>query len=641
MKRNIYIKNTPLQEAMLSFNQALNEAGFFKTGEEWVDVGHCLGRVTSRPVLSKRSSPHYQASAMDGIAVRAKDTYTASETTPVRIAESSYLMVDTGDYVPPPYDAVIMIEDVNFFGNEAEIIKAAVPWQHIRSVGEDLVAQDMIVPSSYPLGSYEIAALISAAVDKVAVFKQPVVGIIPTGTELVPTASPDLEPGKIVESNSYMLAALCQGWGAKTIRHSIVEDDWDKLLQAVREMEPQSDLLVICSGSSAGREDYTSAIIASLGRVLNHGLAIKPGKPAILGLIGENKPVIGVPGYPVSAQLVFTLFARPLIYRRQGLVVPEPEEMQCQLTRKIASPMGVDEFVYVNLAKLQDRYLAYPLSRGAGISSNLVRADGVIKISSGQEGINVGEYSQAVLMRPRHEIERSLVCMGSHDLCIDLLIDYLRRRHEIRLLSTNVGSMGGLMALMRGETHMAGIHLLDTEQGNYNISYVQRYLSGKNWRLINVARRQQGLIVKKGNPLGITGLAQLLDPGIRFINRQKGAGTRILLDYLLKRDGVDPAGINGYTREEYTHLAVAAAVKNDACDCGLGIMASARVMDLDFIPLAEEQYDLCILTDLIPEAWTELLLEALQSPDFQERLRKMGGYNLELSGQVLAANKLH
>jgi len=639
MKRNIYIKNTPLKEAIINFNQALDEVGYFHPAEEWIEVSQCLGRVTSRPVLSRRSSPHYQASAMDGIAVRAKDTFTASETTPVRLAESQYLMVDTGDYVPPPFDAVIMIEDVNFFGNEAEIVKAAVPWQHIRSVGEDLVAQDMIVPSSYPLGSYEIAALISAAVERVAVFRQPVVGIIPTGTELVAFASPDMEPGKIVESNSYMLQALCQQWGAKTIRHSIVEDDWDKLLQAVREVEPQCDLLVICSGSSAGREDYTSGIIDSLGTVLNHGLAIKPGKPAILGLIG-GKPVIGVPGYPISAQLVFTLFAKPLLYRKQGLVVPDTEELQCQLTRKIASPMGVDEFVYVNVAKIQDRYLAFPLSRGAGISSNLVRADGVITISSGQEGINAGDYSQVSLMRPKHEIELSLVCMGSHDLCIDLLIDYLRRRHKIRLLSTNVGSMGGLMALMRGETHMAGIHLLDTEQGNYNVSYVQRYLRGKNWRLINVARRQQGLIVKKGNPLNIRSLADLLNPDIRFINRQKGAGTRILLDYLLRQEGIEPTAINGYTREEYTHLAVAAAVKNDACDCGLGIMASARVMDLDFIPLAEEQYDLCMLTDLIPIEWVDMLMDALASADFREKLRKMGGYNLDLSGQIIADSLL-
>ena len=639
MKRNIYIKNTPLKEAIINFNQALDEIGYFCPAEEWIEVSQCLGRVTSRPVLSRRSSPHYQASAMDGIAVRAENTFAASETTPVRLAENQYLVVDTGDYVPPPFDAVIMIEDVNFFGNEAEIVKAAVPWQHIRSVGEDLVAQDMIVPSSYRLGSYEIAALISAAVERVAVFRQPVVGIIPTGTELVASASPDMEPGKIVESNSYMLEALCREWGARAIRHSIVEDDWDKLLQAVREVEPQCDLLVICSGSSAGREDYTSAVIDHLGTVLNHGLAIKPGKPAILGLIG-GKPVIGVPGYPVSAQLVFTLFAKPLLYRKQGLVVPDDEKLPCQLTRKIASPMGVDEFVYVNVAKIQDRYLAYPLSRGAGVSSNLVRADGVITISSGQEGVNAGDYSQVALMRPRHEIELSLVCMGSHDLCIDLLIDYLRRRHRIRLLSTNVGSMGGLMALMRGETHMAGIHLLDTERGSYNVGYVQRYLQGKNWRLINAVRRQQGLIVKKGNPLNITSLEDLLNPEIRFINRQKGAGTRILLDYLLKQAGLDPTAINGYNREEYTHLAVAAAVKNDACDCGLGIMASARVMDLDFIPLAEEQYDLCILTDLMPVDWVDMLMDALASAEFRENIRKMGGYNLELSGQIIAASLL-
>lgn len=639
MKRNIYIDNTPLREAISAFNLALEEAGYFCPDEEWVAVRESLGRVTSRAVASRRSSPHYPASAMDGIAVLAKDTYAASETNAVRLSRECFLEVDTGDYVPQPYNAVIMIEDVNFIDGEAEIIKAAVPWQHIRSVGEDLVAEDMIVPSFYPLGAYEIAALISAAVDEVAVLKQPMVGIIPTGTELVQEAGPDLEPGQIVESNSYMLAAMCHTWGSKTIRHPIVEDDWGKLQQAVQEMEPRCDMLVICSGSSAGREDYTAGIIASRGRVLNHGLAIKPGKPAILGMIG-NKPVIGVPGYPISAQLVFTLLAKPLLYRRQGLVPPADEVVECQLARKVASPMGVDEFIYVNLAYLQDRCVAYPLSRGAGISSNLVRADGVVTIGSGQEGLDAGQKHPAVLMRSKHEIERSLVCMGSHDLSLDLLTDYLRRRHDIRLLSTNVGSMGGLMALMRGETHLAGIHLLDSNQGDYNVSYVQRYLSGQNWRLINVAKRQQGLMVKKGNPLGITTLEQLLNPEIRFINRQKGAGTRILLDYLLSRNGIEAGQINGYNREEYTHLAVAAAVKNDACDCGLGIMASARVMGLDFIPLAEEQYDLCLLTDLIPEAWLEMLLEAIGSSSVKDRLRQLGGYNLERAGDLIAYNEL-
>jgi len=196
------------------------------------------------------------------------------------------------------------------------------------------------------------------------------------------------------------------------------------------------------------------------------------------------------------------------------------------------------------------------------------------------------------------------------------------------------------MALRRGETHMAGIHLLDTERGDYNTSYLRRYLPDKNWALINVARRQQGLIVKKGNPLKISGLASLSDPDVRFINRQKGAGTRILLDYLLKQAGIEPGQINGYTREEYTHLAVAAAVKNDACDCALGIMSVARVMDLDFVPLSEEQYDLCILTDLIPKSWLENLREALSSLTFREQLEKMGGYNLEFTGQAVSKNSL-
>lgn len=638
MQRKIYIENIPREQALQKFLQALEQENYFKIESEEVDVLLSHGRITSQAVYAHRSSPHYVASAMDGIAVKASSTFAANEVNPINLKkDQDYIEVDTGDYVPREFDAVIMIEEVNFLGGYAQIIKPAVPWQHIRSVGEDLVTHDMIVPVSTRIGPYELASIHTAGVGKVPVVKKPRVAIIPTGTELEEAASDDMEAGKIVESNSRMLSVLCEEWGAIPLRHDIVVDDPDLLRQAVMKTKDNADILVICSGSSAGREDYTSTIIEEFGQVLIHGVATRPGKPAILGII-DGKPVVGVPGYPVSAQLIFKLFARPVIFRKQGLELPDADEVLAHVSRKIASSMGVDEYIYVNLARIKDKYMAYPLNRGAGISSILVKADGVICIERGNEGLQAGESCPVSLLRPRKQVDHSLIAIGSHDMTIDILGNVLQKQYGIRLVSSNVGSMGGIMALRRQETHFAGIHLLDTENGEYNRSYLEKYLPEKSWILLNLVKRQQGLIIKKGNPLQILGLQDLLRSDVRYINRQKGAGTRILFDYLLARERIDNEAINGYNREEYTHLAVAAAVKNDACDTGMGIYASARVLDLDFIPLSEERFDLCILPDLIGERELDLLLNSIKSPEFRQQVSDFGGYNLEDSGQIIHYN---
>lgn len=634
MERNIFIQNTPLEEAQNLFMERLSQCSYFKLEAETVNVLQSLGRITASAVNSRRSSPHYAASAMDGIAVKAADTCQALETNPVILNKEQFLEVDTGDYVPEQFDAVIMVEDINMIGEKVQIIKAAVPWQHIRSVGEDLVAQDMIVPFGTKIGPYELASFIVAAISELEVVRKPVVAIIPTGTELVEQASEIMQPGEIVESNSHMLMALCQSWGAEAFRHDIVPDDKDLLLKAVREVKNKADLIVICSGSSAGREDYTADILTSAGELIIHGIATRPGKPAILGII-DNIPVIGVPGYPISAQLVFELFAKPIIYKKQGLTPPEPEILECQVSRKIASSMGVDEFVYVNAAKVGDNYIAYPLSRGAGVSSTLVKSDGFICIKRGQEGLDAKSRCSVVLNRPRHVIDNSMICIGSHDMSIDILSDLLMQKYQIRMISSNVGSMGGILYLSRGDCHLAGMHLLDTKTGEYNINYLEKYLGNTPYLLINLLYREQGLIVQKGNPRKIHSIKDLLNSDIRYINRQKGAGTRVLFDYLLDKENINADQINGYNREEYTHLAVAAAIKNNTADCGLGIYASARALNLEFIPVSEERYDLCLLPDLIGEEKIEKLLQVITSSIFKSRILAFGGYNLRDNGKII------
>lgn len=634
MERNIYIENMPLEKALTLFGQRLQEAGCYNIKTENIETLKCLNHITACPVYARRSSPHYISSAMDGIAVKATATEGATEVAPVILEAGEFFEVDTGDYIPPQFDAVIMIEEVNFIGETAQIIKAAVPWQHIRSVGEDIVANDMLIPSFTRIGPYEVASLITAGINKLEAVKKPIVGIIPTGTELVDQGSEEMPPGQIVESNSRMLISLCEEWGAHALRHEIVIDDKEHIRQAIKEIIPQADIIIICSGSSAGREDYTSALLEEMGELIIHGLAIRPGKPAILGII-EQKPFIGIPGYPVSANLIFTLFAKPLIYKKQGLNLPLNSQLACNTARKMPSPMGVDDFINVSIVKIAERYLCFPQAKGAGVSTSLVKSDGMLCIKRGNEGLQAGDTCIVSLRRPLSIIDESIITIGSHDLSIDILADMLHKRYGLRLISINAGSMGGIFSLRREETHFAGIHLLDYETGAYNLSYVEKYLPDHELILMNLVKRDQGLIIKKNNPLNITSLKDLKNPQIRYINRQNGAGTRILLDYLLRLENIEPQDINGYNREEYTHLAVAASVKNDASDTGLGIYASARALDLDFIPITREQYDICLLPQLLSAINMERLTSAIASDEFKERIMAIGGYNIDLTGQII------
>ncbi|SHH29693.1 molybdopterin molybdochelatase [Thermosyntropha lipolytica DSM 11003] len=638
MARKVYIDNIPLDEALEKFMQELEKCSYFKIEEEEIDTIEAQGRILSQAVFARLSAPHYPAAAMDGIAVKAVSTFGATENNPVMLQPGKdYIEVDTGDYVPRNFDAVIMIEEVNFIDGQAQIIKPAVPWQHIRSIGEDITAGDMICPAFTEIGPEEIGSLLTAAVNKVKVVKRPLVAIIPTGTELVNYGGYNMAPGEIIESNSQVLGNLCKKWGADYIRRPIVPDDKDQLLQAIENIKDQADMIVICSGSSAGKEDYTAEVVNKAGKLLVHGIAIRPGKPAILGII-DNKPVIGVPGYPVSAHLIFNIFAKPVIYKKQRRTPPPENIVTCKISRKLSSPMGVDEFIHVNVARIKENYIAYPLSKGAGVTTTLVKSDGILHIPRGSEGLEAGSPCNIILKTPLSRIDKTLISIGSHDIALDILRDELNKKYNLRLISNHTGSMGGIMSLMRGETHFSGIHLLDPQTGEYNKSYLKKYLPRQKWILIHLAKRIQGLIVKKGNPLNIKKLADLTNPEIRFVNRQKGSGTRILLDYLLQKENIHPDMINGYNHEEYTHLSVAAAIKGDACDAGLGIYASAKIMGLDFIPIAEENYDLCILTDIVDEKYLHFILSIIKDEEFVQKLTFIGGYDLTESGKMIDQN---
>jgi putative molybdopterin biosynthesis protein len=637
-KREIYLQEIPIDEALGRMNEALREAGLWRPlPGETVAVPEAVGRVLAEAVYARTSAPHYHAAAMDGYAVKAASTFGASETRPARLTvDSGAFPVDTGDPLPPGTDAVIMIEDVKPVDPDGiEVANPVAPWQHVRSLGEDIVATELVLPSNHRLRSMDIGALLAAGVRGVSVRRRPKVAIIPTGTELVDPMSPAAErlrPGDILESNSYVQAALVSQWGAEPLRRRIVIDRREAILAALGEALEAADVVVLNAGSSAGSEDFSAWAVGQIGRVLVHGVAMKPGRPVILG-VARGKPVIGVPGYPVSSFIAFDLFVKPLVFALQGLPATVRPKERAAISRRVMSTSGAEEFLRVKLGWVGRRLVATPIARGAGVTMSLVRADGVVRIPPLTEGLAEGDEVEVELWRDPAEVAGTIVAIGSHDLCLDLLGDFLHQRHpELSLSSANVGSLGGLIALRRGEAHLAGTHLLDEETGEYNRTYIRKYLPGRSIHLVHLVDRDQGFLVAPGNPKGIEAFNDLTRPDVRLVNRQRGAGTRVLLDYHLRLEGIDPKTIDGYDREEFTHLTVAAAVASGAVDAGLGILAAARALGLDFVPVTREAYQLAIPAEHRRSEPIEELLQVIKSEDFRAAVTALGGYDPSQSG---------
>ena len=656
---SVYLRDIPLEQAWERLRLALEEAGLWGPLEaEEIPLDQAIGRVTAEPVWATTSSPHYHAAAMDGYALSSASTNGASDRAPVTLTlGQAAVYVDTGDPLPEWADAVVPIENVEPVGRieggraqESIRLRAPLaPWTHVRPMGEDMVASELVLPAGQRLRPVDLGAVAGSGHGTVRVWRRPRVAIIPTGSELVPSGSQP-RTGEIIEYNSLVLAAQVECWGGTADRWPIVPDDFDRILSAMTEAAQAHDLVLVNAGSSAGSEDYTASAVESLGRLFVHGVAVRPGHPVILGMLdaslapatgrrtrvsSRQVPVIGVPGYPVSAALTGEIFVEPLLARWLGRRPLEPPRVQAVLTRKVHSSAGDDEYLRVTVGRVGDRIVAAPLSRGAGVITSLVRADGIVLIPAGIQGVEAGEMVTVRLYRTPEEIDRTLVVLGSHDLTIDLMAQFLAER-DIRLTSANLGSLGGLVALRRGEAHLAGSHLLDPETGEYNLPYIRKYLPGLAVVVVALVGREQGLIVAPRNPKGIQGLTDLARPDVSFINRQRGAGTRVLLDYYLERLGVTADAIRGYLQEEYTHLAVAAAVASGRADCGLGIRAAANALRLDFVPLFSERYDLVIPRLHYESAQLRPLLELLSDARFREAVEDMPGYDVTPMGTIIA-----
>ena len=634
-ERNLYLSNVAVEEALQMFFDRIRQGNTLGKVET-IEVTEALGRVTALPVFARLSSPNYNASAMDGIAVRAEATYGASERSPLRLKkDQDYILIDTGDPIFEPYTAVIMIEDVvEIDEDQVEIIQAAAPWQHIRPIGEDIVAQEMILPAKHKIRPMDIGALLSGGITRIAVYEKPRVGIMPTGSEIIEPEE-TMEMGKIIESNSRIFEGLVTELGGNPLRYKPVPDDYEVLKQQILQAIAVNDLLIINAGSSAGSEDFTVKLIRELGEVLVHGIATKPGKPTILGFI-KGKPVLGIPGYPVSAYFVFDTFAKPLILYYLGQQLPAKATAKAVLSKRIISSLKHREYIQVKLGRVGEQLIATPLNRGAGVTMSLVRADGILVVSQNSEGVEAGEIVEVELLKSIGDIDCTLVSIGSHDLVMDLIANHMHDGEgRYDLSSAHVGSLGGIMAIKRGEAHLAPIHLLDEKTGQYNISFIKRYLPAMNMSLIKGVKRIQGFIVQKGNPKNIKSIVDLQREGIQFVNRQRGAGPRILVEYELSRRHIDPESIVGYDREMTTHMAVAAAVASGTAHVGVGVLSAAQALGLDFIAIGEEDYDFVIHNKYLNTERVNTFIQVLQSKVLQEELTVLGGYRFEDTGRII------
>jgi putative molybdopterin biosynthesis protein len=653
-QRSVFLQDVPLQDARSRFERALRDADLWEPLEpEDIPLDQALGRISAEPIWAQISSPHYHAAAMDGYALQAAETEGASDRNHVELIvgpQAQY--VDTGDPLPEWADSVIPIEDLEVLSDtpnpqekSIRLMAPISPWSNVRLLGEDMVATELVIPSGHELRPVDLGAIAASGYDHVQVWRKPRVAIIPTGTELRAMGKP-VKAGEIIEFNSLVLASQVESWGGLPARLPIVQDELERIMDAAANAAINHDLVLIIAGSSAGTEDFTADVVEALGTLLVHGIAVRPGHPVILGMIEEASkggtprveksiPIIGVPGYPVSATLTGEIFVKPLLGRWLSKQEIQPEILTAKLARKVHSRAGDLEYLRVTVGQVGEQWIASPLSRGAGVITSLVRADGIVEIPAGVQGIQAGEIVPVRLYRSRQELERTILALGSHDLTLDLLAQFLSLRGS-RLSSGNLGSLGGLIALQRGEAHLAGSHLLDPETGEFNLPYIERYLPDVPVVVVRLVGREQGLILAPGNPKTITGLEDIARSDLAYVNRQRGAGTRILLDYQLEQLGIEPASVRGYQHEEYTHLAVAAAVASGRADCGLAIHAAAAALKLDFLPLYQERYDLIIPKEHHESARLKPLLQLLGDPKFQETVASLPGYSIDSMGEIIA-----
>lgn len=630
MKR--YLKTIKSKEALAMMLERIK----LIDREEYLPAYKCRGRISSKSVYAHVSNPPFMCAAMDGYAADYNKTLQADLSNPVSLIKSSdAIAVNTGDPLPVGKNAVIMVEDIEDADSRIIIRKPVYLWQNIRMIGEDIVEGDMLIPANHVITSFDIGMLISGGVTHIHVREKPKAVIIPTGGELIDpydNAGAATKIGGLIDFNSYTLFNLAEETGFECTISKIAGTK-EELQDIIEHAIENNDVILINAGSSAGSQDYTEEIIAGKGELIFHGISMMPGKPAMFGII-NTKPVFGIPGYPVSASLTFYTFIRPLYEKMMNLSL-NTEHINCITPYKIPSRLGIEEIIRVSLIESKGVYYAVPLPRGASIFSSMARADGLVRVPENTEGFNEKETIPCELLTHKQTLEHKIHIIGSHDLSLDILRDMIKTHNRgIDISSTHTGSLSGIIAMSKDISNICTTHILDEEEKTYNIPAIKKYLINKPCMLIHIAKRLQGLLVRKGNRHNIKGISDLSRPEIKFINRQSGSGTRILFDLLLGEHGIEKHQINGYDREESTHTAVGILVREAVADTGIAIYSIAKVFSLDFIPIAEEDYDLLVSKDFTGDKRFSLLMELINSDEFKQRLERLGGYNTNETGTI-------
>ncbi|MCL1876198.1 MAG: molybdopterin-binding protein [Synergistaceae bacterium] len=611
---------------------------------ETVPVNQSFGRALSSDVIACRNIPHFNASAVDGYAVRSERTAGATAATPVTLM-AGYEWVNTGMPVNSEYDSVLMVEDSSMENGELTIIKSLTAGENVRPIGED-VSIGQVAAKKYDIISPALAALfIALGFPDAHVFRLPRTIYIPTGDEIVGasdwTSYEEAPPyGKTAESNSTMITGYFRNWGFPIDCVDTVADDPEKIVEILEEVHGKYDLILIGAGSAKGEKDYTSSILREYGEVFFHWLLMKPARPAMFGRY-KNCYVVNLPGFPMSSAAALWSVAYPLLKilhtgsfdedSALSEAVCSCSEDELPLLIAHSSPAGKAEWVRLKAVELDGKKTVYPLSPGASTMWAIAEADGVSVLPASQIECQKGARIKVYFTR-RIEWSKRILFQGSNDPAFERLGSYVRK-YGGELVTRSVGSLGGLAALSRGEAHVASCHLFDGESGKYNDSYIEKMRGDNKWKRILLFWREQGIIVREGNPLGINGIEDFTRDDVSIINRQPGAGTRVLLDFMLRERGILPEQVKGYYHQSITHFDAANRVAAGLASATIAIRVAARGRapdsQLSFIPITVEPYELVIPEKYLDHKGIIALLKALQDSEWRAQVDNMGGYRWE------------
>jgi len=611
-------------------------------GVEVVSLSGAYGRVLAKDIYSPIEVPPFDRSIVDGFAVRAEDLFGVDELNPgelrivglvepgdsilPRVNPGEAVEISTGAPVPPGANSIVMVEYTRRVGDRVQVFRSVVPGENIAYAGSDIMMGELILRRCTRLGVRELGVLAATGLKDVRVYRRPRVAVISTGNELEEPGSP-LPPGRIYDVNSYTISAALLELGAEPVALGVVGDDEVEMEEVIGRAEREYDMVVVSGGTSAGLGDLVYRVFSKLGPpgIIVHGLKVKPGKPTVVAVSRSGKLLVGLPGFPSSAMMIFNLIVKPIIARMLCLQYPEVT-VKARLAVRVEGARGRRGLYPVSLVDVGGGIVAYPLPAESGAIKVIAMADGFIEVPESLEYMGEGE-EVTVKLFSHHYRPADLYIIGSHDMGLDRLTPLLGLNVKI----INVGSLEVLKSVIRGEADIAGIHLVDEERGEYNIPYLKRY-NVRNAVLIRGYMREQGLIVAKGNPNNVRGLEDVVDGGLTIVNRNRGSGTRVLLDMKLreiaKARGLTFEGlvskVKGYYYEARTHTAVAAAISQGKADVGVGIKVAAELYNLDFISLGWEYYDFLIPKDKLGKEQVKAFIRVLKSPEAHRELEKLG-----------------